>query len=78
MSKHKPADPRWWTRIKSGRHEGDYEQQGGRYRLAAMTDSGGRTNAWVLYIDGVMHEQRRTLRDAKSYAYMVTSREALS
>lgn len=72
MKTHQPADPSWWRRVKEGPNQGDYEQQEGRYRLAAMTDSGGRTAGWVLYVKGRPREQRRTLLEAKKYAYKVT------
>jgi len=70
------ADPMQWRRVKSGPNAGDYEQQDGRYRLAAMSNSSGRTVSWVLYIDGDPHEQRSTLRQAKTYALKLTTAPA--
>ena len=70
----KPADHAFWTPIRSGKYEGDYAQQDGYYRLARMYDSGGRTAAWVLYVNGTIYEQRTTLRAAKDYAKRVSER----
>lgn len=68
------ADPTWWRRLAGGPHEGDLEQQDGRYRLSRVRDPSGSTLGWVLYVDGVAHEQRELLRDAKSYALALSKR----
>ncbi len=70
----RPADPTWWRRLTGGPHEGDLEQQDGRYRLARVRALDGSTIGWALHVDGVAHEQRELLRDAKSYAFALSKK----